>query len=143
MPRRSFIRLLTVAAFLAAAPAFTGSSASEPEAGATARTVAVRLSEYRVSPSTRRTRSRRVTFRVRNAGVIAHEFVVIRTRRRASRLPKRGMRASERGRVGKIRAFGPGRTRTLALRLRRGHYALICNLPAHYRLGMRRDFTVR
>lgn len=116
---------------------------SGPRTRATAATVRVGLTEWRVSPSPRRTRSRRIRFRVRNRGVGSHEFVVIRTRRRASRLPVRGSKASERGRVGKIRSFSPGRTRTLSRRLRRGHYALICNLPGHYRAGMRADFRVR
>jgi uncharacterized cupredoxin-like copper-binding protein len=34
-------------------------------------------------------------------------------------------------------------SKTLALRLRPGHYALVCNLPGHYLAGQRADFTVR
>ena len=113
------------------------------EARAAARLVEVGLREWRVTPSPRSTRSRRIRFRVRNRGALRHEFVVIRTRRRASRLPIKGSRASERGRVGKIRSFPPGTARTLSLRLKRAHYALICNLPGHYRDGMRADFNVR
>ncbi|HZI90862.1 MAG TPA: hypothetical protein VFD31_04435 [Thermoleophilaceae bacterium] len=109
-------------------------------ARAAAATVNVALGDGRVSPSPTRTSSRQVRFRARNRGVLRHEFVVIRTRRRASRLPVKGSRASERGRVGKIRSFSPGRTRTLSLRLKRGHYALICNLPGHYQAGVRADF---
>lgn len=120
-----------------------GDAPAASGAHAAATSVRVGLDEWRVSPSPRRARSRRVRFRVRNRGSERHNFVVIRTRRRASRLPVRGSRASERGRVGKIGRFSPGRTRRLSLRLRRGHYALICNVPGHYSAGMRADFRVR
>lgn len=113
---------------------------SEVRGGAA--TVNVALGDGALAPSPRRTRGPRVRFRVRNRGVLPHEFVVIRTRRRASRLPVKGSRASERGRVGKIRTFSPGGTRALSLRLKRGHYALICNLPGHYQGGVRADFRV-
>src|SRR5919204_1626675 len=124
----AFIGTVSLVA-LALALAAGGVAAKAPIANAAARTVRVGLNEFSVRPKPRRTGSRSIRFRVHNAGTIRHEFVVIRTRRRASRLRIKGSRASERGRVGKIRRFGPGRTRTLRLRLRRGHYALICNLP--------------
>ncbi len=36
-----------------------------------------------------------------------------------------------------------GQARTLNLVLKRGHYALICNLPGHYKTGQFADFYVR
>src|SRR5437763_112186 len=35
-----------------------------------------------------------------------------------------------------------GQTMTLAITLAPGHYAVVCNLPGHYRMGMHQDFTV-
>jgi uncharacterized cupredoxin-like copper-binding protein len=35
-----------------------------------------------------------------------------------------------------------GQGADLALKLRAGHYMLICNLPGHYKLGMHTAFTV-
>src|SRR5438093_265577 len=83
------------------------------------------------------------TIVVRDAGRLGHEFVVIKTKRRASKLPVKGTRAVETGRVGKIPTFKPGQTKKLTLTLKPGHYALICNLPAHYKSGQRVDFTVK
>ena len=85
----------------------------------------------------------KVTFVVRDVGHLKHEFVVIKTKRAASKLPVKGTRAVETGRVGKIAAFGPGQTKKLTLTLKPGHYALICNLPAHYKTGQHVDFTVK
>ena len=36
----------------------------------------------------------------------------------------------------------PDSTKALTLDLAPGHYAFVCNLPAHYGLGMHVDFTV-
>src|SRR2546425_1192379 len=36
----------------------------------------------------------------------------------------------------------PGQTKPLVITLLPGHYALMCNLPGHYRMGMHQDFTV-
>lgn len=83
----------------------------------------------------------RVRFVARNAGVSRHELVVIKTRRRANALG-RGLTVPERGVRGEIEQFGPRRTRSMTLSLPAGHYALICNLPGHYRAGMRADLWV-
>ncbi len=49
------------------------------------------------------------------------------------------MRSGYRGREGSWpRSVVAGRWR-----LKKGHYALICNLPGHYQGGMHADFTVR
>jgi uncharacterized cupredoxin-like copper-binding protein len=37
----------------------------------------------------------------------------------------------------------PGAAKTLALNLAPGHYALVCNLPGHYKAGMYADLTVK
>ena len=83
-----------------------------------------------------------VRFTVRNAGAINHEFVVLRTDKQAGSLLKGG-EADERGNVGEIGDLPPGSAKTLALRLKAGHYALICDLPGHYAAGQHSDFTVR
>jgi len=147
MPVLRLIPLIAAGMGIAAAASPMGVLGSDAPAAsrvhAAATSVKVGLSEWRVSPSPRQARGRRITFRVRNRGSVGHELVVIRTPRRAARLPVRGSRASERGRAGKIGRFSPDRTRTLSPRLRPGHYALICNIPGHYSAGMRADFRVR
>ena len=83
-----------------------------------------------------------MTFRVRNAGAINHEFVVLRTNKKASELLK-GNEADETGNVGEIGDIPPGQTKNLSLNLKSGHYALICNLAGHYKAGQHADLTVR
>jgi uncharacterized cupredoxin-like copper-binding protein len=124
----------------AATPTPTAAGAAAP-AGA-ARTIAVTLKEFSVSPQPGTGRAGRVTFDVRNTGTVKHEFVVLRTNKPAAGL-RRGSEADETGNVGEIGDLQPGASKTLALRLRPGHYAVICNLPGHYVAGQYADFTVR
>ena len=100
----------------------------------------VKLVEFKVIPSVKRIAAGRVTFVVRNAGQIPHEFVVLKTKTTAAKLPVKNGKAVETGKVGAIGTFKPGVTKTLTLK--RGHYALICNLPGHYKAGQFVDFTV-
>ena len=55
----------------------------------------------------------------------------------------KGAEADEAGNVGEIGDLQPGEAKTLSLSLKPGHYALICNLPGHYKAGQHADFTVR
>jgi hypothetical protein len=83
----------------------------------------------------------KVTFSVQNAGKVAHEFVVIRTNTAAGELARSGAaRAPEKGAVGELEDIPPGKTKTLALKLTQGHYALICNLKGHWSNGQFVDY---
>jgi hypothetical protein len=104
--------------------------------------VAVQVDEFSVFPGTQGAPKGRVRFVVTNIGKFRHEFVVLRTNKPAGNLLK-GNEASEAGAVGEIDGVPPGQARTLNLTLARGHYALICNLPGHYRTGQFADFYVR
>jgi uncharacterized cupredoxin-like copper-binding protein len=124
---------------VARAPAAPGSAGQQP---APAARIAVGLREFSVQPSSTIGRAGRITFDVRNAGSVPHEFVVIRTNKRAGDLLK-GARADETGNVGESGDLQPGQPKTIRLDLKAGHYALICNLPGHYAAGQHTDFTVR
>jgi uncharacterized cupredoxin-like copper-binding protein len=100
------------------------------------------LKEYSIAPEPSQVAAGSVTFKVRNAGSINHEFVVLRTNKKASQLLK-GNEADESGNVGEIGNLDPGQTKSLKLDLKAGHYALICNLTGHYKLGQHADLTVR
>jgi uncharacterized cupredoxin-like copper-binding protein len=104
--------------------------------------VAVQVDEFSVFPGTQGAPKGKVRFVVTNIGTIRHEFVVLRTNKPAGNLLK-GDEADESGAVGEIGGVPPGQARTLNLTLKRGHYALICNLPGHYKTGQFADFYVR
>ncbi|MFN8173667.1 MAG: plastocyanin/azurin family copper-binding protein [Solirubrobacteraceae bacterium] len=131
--------LCAVATLLPALPAAAQPLDARPASQAVS--VRARLVEWAIRRAPAVVPSGRVRFVARNAGVSRHELVVIKTRRRANALG-RGLTVPERGARGEIEEFGPGRTRSMTLRLAPGHYALICNLPGHYRAGMRADLWV-
>jgi uncharacterized cupredoxin-like copper-binding protein len=138
-PRRILLLLAIGCAAAAVALLVILRSAGPADA---ASSVSVRLSDFKVRATPSSVAHGRVTFRVRNAASMEHELVVIRTSRRASRLPVRNGRASEAGRKGRVKVDGDDSAR-LTLNLSRGHYALICNISGHYAAGMRTDFNVR
>lgn len=109
---------------------------------APAASVTVVMKDRSFQASTRTVPAGKVTFVVRNAGAMAHEFVVIRTNRLPSALPMKGHKASEAGAKGEIEAFAPGRTKRLTLTLAPGKYVLLCNLPGHYKRGQFVGFVV-
>jgi uncharacterized cupredoxin-like copper-binding protein len=127
-----------------AAPAATGGTkaATPAPAPALAHKVNVSLKEFSVNPSAAQAAAGKVTFKVQNSGTITHEFVVLKTRTPANALLK-GARADETGNVGETGDLKAGASKTLTLNLPPGHYALICNLPGHYKAGQHTDFTVK
>src|SRR4249919_3614198 len=104
--------------------------------------VAVQVDEFSVFPGTQGAPKGKVRFVVTNIGTFEHEFVVLKTAKPAGNL-LRGKEANESGAVGEIDGVPAGQARTLNLTLRPGHYALICNLPGHYKAGQFADFYVR
>jgi uncharacterized cupredoxin-like copper-binding protein len=72
-----------------------------------------------------------------------HELVVIKTSKAANELPVSYRRASDKGSVGEVEDIAGGKSKQLTLNLKKGHYVLVCNLPGHYKAGMRTDFTVK
>jgi uncharacterized cupredoxin-like copper-binding protein len=104
--------------------------------------VSVGLKEFAISPSPSQAAAGKVTFNLHNAGQVKHEFVVVRTDKPAGSLLK-GAEADETGNVGEVGNLPPGSTKKLTLNLKAGHYALICNLPGHYKAGQHADFNVR
>ena len=104
--------------------------------------VAVTLNEFNVLPAYQGAPTGSVTFTVKNTGKIEHEFVVLRTLRPAGSLLK-GAEANEAGNVGEIGSVKPGQSKKLTLKLKSGHYSLICNIAGHYKGGQFADFYVR
>jgi uncharacterized cupredoxin-like copper-binding protein len=93
----------------------------------------------------------KVSFIVTNGGTQTHEFVVLRTDSPAASFPivsfeGEANRIDEDAKgvtnVGETGDMEPGATMSLSLDLAPGHYAVVCNLPGHYAMGMRQDFNV-
>jgi uncharacterized cupredoxin-like copper-binding protein len=126
-----------------AAKAPAGAAAAAPAAAAPlVHRVTAGLKEFSINPSVRQAAAGRVTFAVRNAGTVTHEFVILKTPKSAGSLLK-GARADEAGNVGESGDLAPGKSKTLAVNLKAGHYVLLCNLPGHYKAGQHVDFNVR
>jgi uncharacterized cupredoxin-like copper-binding protein len=100
-----------------------------------------KLSEYKISGGSS-AKAGTVTFKVKNTGDIEHELVVIKTKTRAAKLKTKGGRAVETGAVDEVEVAS-GKTKSLKVKLKKGHYALICNIGDHYTEGMHKDFTVK
>ncbi len=93
----------------------------------------------------------KVPFIVANSGTETHEFVVLRTDSPAASFPIVSFegepnRIDEDAKgvtnVGETGDMKPGTTMMLSLDLAPGHYAIVCNLPGHYAMGMHQDFNV-
>lgn len=137
-------RLVTIAvtalALLAACggPGTTGAQS--------AGTVAVKLADNGISLDRSNVAAGKVTFRITNAGSIGHELAVLKTGLAADKLPanpdKPG-KVKEDGNVGEVEDIAVKETKDLVVDLQPGQYVLICNLPAHYGMGMHTAFTVK
>lgn len=125
-----------------AAVAATPAAAKAPVAAALPRSVDVSMTEFAFKLSASTAGSGLVTFKLKNDGKAPHEFVVLQTAKGAGDLMK-GSRADETGNLGESGDMAAGASKTIRVKLTPGHYALICNLPGHYKAGMWKDFTVK
>ena len=107
------------------APATTASSpGAAPEAG---NTIAVTISDFKISPSTLTAKAGAVQFDVKNGGPTPHNLTI----------------KDVTGKVlGATKDLKPGETARLVITLTAGGYAAICSLPGHESLGMKGSLTV-
>ena len=126
----------------------TGVTVGVMTAGAviTRPTVAVTVDEFSMVPYSQGALAGKIRFIATNIGKVEHEFVIVKTPRAADGLlggDHGPTRAGESGAVGEVGSLPPGTAKAVTLTLKRGHYALICNLPGHYLAGQFADFYVR
>jgi uncharacterized cupredoxin-like copper-binding protein len=107
-------------------------------------TVKASVVEWGIKTSKKTSHAGKVSFAVRNAGKLAHQFIVLRTNLPANKLPYgTTVNLKKAGKVlGKI-SLAPGKNGHISLTLKTGHYVLLCNLPAHYQLGQHAAFQVK
>ncbi len=120
--RYSLVAVMLVAAGLGTAacgrrPAPPGGDASRPP-------IDVVATEWALQPSPLTVRAGPVTFRVRNQGVVDHNF---------------GIEGRPGAELGGIK---PGESNTLSVRLEPGTYTAYCSLPGHREAGMVAEIRV-
>jgi uncharacterized cupredoxin-like copper-binding protein len=96
----------------------------------------------------------KVKFTVKNAGTIVHELIVLKTKTSFDQLPvadagdppapvtSGANKVSEATKSGETGDVAKGKTKSVTLNLKKGSYALVCNIAQHYGLGMRAAFSV-
>jgi uncharacterized cupredoxin-like copper-binding protein len=80
-----------------------------------------------------------------NKGKIPHEFILLKTNQGAKDLKINAStsRVSETTSVGEVSEIAAGKSASKTFDLKPGKYVFVCNIPAHYKLGMRGVLTVR
>ena len=108
-------------------------------------TLDVTLKDFTVEPILTSTSAGAVTFKVKNKGKVAHDFLVIRTDLPVEGLPVQGGAVVPDGTtvnvLGVSNTLLPGASDKVPVDLVPGAYVLICNIPTHYELGMRTAFV--
>ncbi|HEX5139830.1 MAG TPA: cupredoxin domain-containing protein [Dehalococcoidia bacterium] len=117
--------------------------------GANGTAVNVTEKDYSIAPSTKTAPSGKATFKINNQGPSTHEFVILKTDLPADQLPLNDSKtevdedANGINEVDEVEDVGPGESKELTVDLEPGRYVFICNITAHYGLGMHVDFTVQ
>lgn len=137
MTRSRLTTGVLVAALAVAAAAPAGAAVDRQQAT----TVRLSLMEWMVMAKPTKVKAGTVMLSIKNAGKLKHNVVVIRTKG-IGMLPMKGSAAVETGRVAKTPLIAPGKSTMLMLKLKKGTYALICNVSGHYMAGMRRILRV-
>lgn len=108
--------------------------------------VDVTLSDFTIAVEPGSVAAGTVTFEVTNDGPSVHEFVVFKTDLDPAELPTNAEGAVQEDEefepVDEIEDIPKGAEPSLELDLEAGSYVLVCNIPGHYRQGMRTGFTV-
>jgi uncharacterized cupredoxin-like copper-binding protein len=110
-------------------------------ASSSATSVGITEKEFKVTPTVKSVKAGSVTFKIKNRGVLAHTFAIVKTALPAGKLPVKGDRVSLKP-IKDVGPFKPGTGATLTLNLKPGKYVLYCNIKGHYKAGQHIAFTV-
>lgn len=110
----------------------------------------IELDEFVIRPEKTRARPGTVVFQVRNAGEVAHQFLVVRSDLPIAQLPRKpgdaGVDETQIDVVGRIDGIPPDGEDEVSVEVASGQYVLICNLfsqgNSHYLQGMYTRFEV-
>jgi uncharacterized cupredoxin-like copper-binding protein len=104
-------------------------------------TVNITEKEFKVLPSTKSVKAGKVTFKIKNRGLLDHTFAIVKTSLPAGKLPVKNNRVTLKP-IKDVGPFKPGKGGALTLSLKPGKYVLYCNIKAHYKAGQRVALTV-
>ena len=146
MLKPKYLASLAIAAALLAAcgSAATSPAAAAPVAATAGGTINATLTDMKISVDKVAIPSGKVTFVVKNSGLVVHELVVLKTDVAQDKLiaGDEAGKVNETGNVGETGDVVAGGSNTFSAVLPAGHYVLICNEPDHYMGGMHMTFTV-
>jgi uncharacterized cupredoxin-like copper-binding protein len=138
---------LVIASLGAGVAVLLAACASREEKAPALPVVRITERDFHIAATPRIVQAGAVELAVWNKGPVAHELLVVRTGGGALPLRTDGLTvdedAIEHNTLGVLEPGQPGKTRTLRLNLRPGHYELICNMFGHYLGGMHARLVVR
>lgn len=112
-------------------------------AAAAAAAVNVALKEFTFEgPAT--VKAGEVSFAAKNGGAAPHELVIVKSDGDPKKLAVKdgSMDESVTKPIARTKQLAAGASETLSVKLEAGKYALVCNVPGHFSLGMAVPFTV-
>ncbi|MBI3976136.1 MAG: cupredoxin domain-containing protein [Armatimonadetes bacterium] len=115
--------LLLVTMMLVAACGGGGQQGGTPPPPAQGTTVSVTETEFKFDPKGMTAKAGAVTFEIKNAGSVEHNFIV-------------------EGTDVKVEGIQPGETKTASADLKAGTYKVLCTIPGHQEAGMTGTLTV-
>lgn len=106
--------------------------------------ITVTGTEYAFAPSAITAKAGKVKITFENKGSIPHELVVLKTSADPGSLPVGSdQRVDEKTSVGEVPEIAAGAKKSTTLDLKPGTYTYVCNIPTHYKDGMRGVLTVK
>ena len=122
----------------------TDATAKKTPAGG-ANTVTVDLGKsgpFALEPSVTSVPAGKTTFNAINDGMMVHELVILQTDKTIQQLTKPDGRADEATNIKETGDIEAGKSKSITVNLKPGHYWLICNIPGHFAGGMYKEFIV-
>lgn len=133
------------AATTTAATARPATTATPAAAAVNNGAVTVDATEYGFAPKAITAPAGTLKVTLDNTGKIPHEFVLLKSAGApgALKIDSKTQRVSESASVGEVAEIAAGKSATTTFRLKAGTYEYVCNIPAHYGLGMHGLLTVK
>ena len=97
---------------------------------------------FSLEPSVTTVPAGKTTFNAINDGMMVHELVILQTDKTIQQLTKPDGRADEATNIKETGDIEAGKSKSISVDLKPGHYWLICNLPGHFAGGMYKEFIV-